>query len=95
MKKELIEVLGTTIPFYSYKEDDLTFFEYDATACEAPEPMVNTIRALSLLKTKNDRLVGRFFHEPFPLYERIPIVFTHKATELENGDYKVVFQKQD
>ncbi len=93
MNKKLVEVPGTTLPFYSYEDNGLRFFEFDATECQAPEPMVNAIRGLSLLKSEKDRLVGRFFHEPFPLYERIPFTITHEATELESGDFKIVFKK--
>ncbi len=94
MNKELVEVPGATLPFYSYEEDDLRFFEFDATECNPPEPMVNTMRGIALLKEKRDRLVGLFFHEPFPLYERIPFTFTHEAQELESGDFKVTFRIQ-
>lgn len=93
MSKKLVEVAGTTLTFYNYKDKDLNIYEFDATECEAPEPMVNTMRGLGLLKSENDRLIGLFFHEPFPLYERIPFTIAHEATELENGDFKVVFKK--
>jgi hypothetical protein len=93
MSRELIKVPGTTLDFYMHKEGGLTIYEYDATECDPPEPMVNTIRGLGLLKTKKDRLVGTFFHEPFPLYERVPIIFTHEAKELANGDFKITFKR--
>ncbi len=94
MSKKLVEVPGATLPFYTYEEDGLTFFEFDATECSPPEPMVNTMRGLGLLKSENDRLIGLFFHEPFPLYERIPFTIAHEATELKNGDFKVSFKIQ-
>ncbi len=94
LNKKLVEVPGTTLSFYTYEESGLRFFEFDATECNPPEPMVNTMRGLSLLESENDRLVGLFFHEPFPLYSRIPLTFTHEATELENGDFRVVFKTQ-
>jgi len=94
LNKELVEVPGATLPFSSYEKDGLMFYEFDATECSPPEPMVNTIRGLSLLKSENDRLVGFFFHEPFPLYERIPFTISHEATELENGDFRVEFKIQ-
>lgn len=92
MSKKLVEVLGATLPFYSYEENNLNFYEFDARECDPPEPMVNAIRGLALLKNSSDRLIGIFFHEPFPLYERIPIKFTHEAIELENGDFKIIFK---
>jgi hypothetical protein len=92
MKKELIEVPRTTLDFYKYEENGLTFYEYDATECQPPEPMVNTICGLSLITSKKDRLVGVFFHEPFPLYDRIPLSISHEAKELDNGDFRITFK---
>lgn len=95
MKKELIEVPRTTLDFYKYEEDGLTYYEYDATGCQPPEPMVNTMVGLSLLKSKNDRLVGIFFHEPFPLYDRIPLTISHEAKQLESGDFRITFKLEE
>ncbi|MBL0707944.1 MAG: DUF2249 domain-containing protein [Sulfurimonas sp.] len=92
MSKKSVKLEGATLPFYSYKEDGLTFYEYDARECQPPEPMVNTIKGLSFLKTPRDRLVGFFFHEPFPLYQRIPLSISHEAKELEDGDFKITFK---
>ncbi len=92
MQKQKVEVPRATLDFYTYEEDGLTFYEYDATQCQAPEPMVNTLAGLSLLKTKTDRLVGLFFHEPFPLYSRLPLTIEHEAKELENGDFKITLK---
>ncbi|MGE0739203.1 hypothetical protein [Sulfurimonas sp.] len=92
MQKEKIELPRATLDFYRYEEDGLTIYEYDATECQPPEPMVNTMVGLSLLKSKNDRLVGIFFHEPFPLYERIPFTIAHEAKQLESGDFRITFK---
>ncbi len=93
MKKELIEVSGATLYFYKYELDGLTYYEFDATECSPPEPMLNAIHGLSMIKNENERLVGIFFHEPFPLYQKIPSFFVHESTELESGDFKVVFKR--
>ena len=92
MKKELIEVPRATLDFYKYSEDGLNFYEFNATECQPPEPMVNTMYGLSLLKNENDRLVGIYFHEPSPLYEKIPLTISHEAQELESGDFKIIFK---
>ena len=92
MKKELIEVPRATLDFYKYEEDGLNFYEFDATKCQPPEPMVNTMCGLALLVSKDDRLVGKFFHEPFPLYDRIPLTISHEAKELDSGDFRVIFK---
>jgi len=93
MNKKLVEIPGATLAFKCYEKDGLTFYEFDATECDPPEPMVNTMRGLSLLQSENDRLVGIFFHEPFPLYARIPLTITYNATELSSGDYEIIFKK--
>lgn len=93
MNKKLVEVPRATLDFYKYEKDGLVFYEFDATECSPPEPMVNAVIGLSMLKNKEDRVVGIFFHEPIPLYERVSSEFTHEAKELENGDYKVIFKR--
>ncbi len=92
--KTPFEVPGATLEFFTYKQDGITYIEYDATECTPPEPMVNTIYALKMINDKNTRLVGRFFHEPFPLYERVKEAFSYSAKELETGDFEVVFRKK-
>jgi len=92
MKKQ-IQIPLTTLKFFRYEKDDLVFYEFDATQCQPPEPMVNTIHGLKMLKSEKDRLVGIFFHEPMPLYDKIGDAFMHKAVELENGDFKITFKK--
>ncbi len=92
MSREKIEVPMATLEFVKYEENSLICYEFNATECQPPEPMVNAIHGLKLLKNKNDRLVGVFFHEPVPLYGRIGDVFEHNAKELENGDFKIVFK---
>ena len=92
MSKELIEVPMATLKFYKYEEDGLTYYEFNATECSPPEPMVNAMHGLKLLSSQSDRLVGIFFHEPTPLYNKISAQVSHEATELESGDFKIVFK---
>ena len=93
MKKELVDIPRTTLDFYRYEENGLVMYEFDATACTPPEPMVNAIVGLNMLKDENDRLIGLFFHEPFPLYERISSDFSYESQELESGDFKITFKR--
>lgn len=95
MEKELIKVPRATFDFYKYKEDELTYYEFDATNSQPPEPMINAICAFTLLKSKNDRVVGVFLQEPFPLYERVPLKIAHEVEELDNGDFRVTFKLEE
>ena len=92
MSRELVEVPRATLAFYKYEENGLTYYEFDATQCQPPEPMVNTMVSMSLLKSPNDRVVGIYFHEPFPLYDRLPTAIKRESIELPNGDFRVEFK---
>ncbi|MDO8454819.1 MAG: hypothetical protein Q7S59_09640 [Sulfurimonas sp.] len=95
MEKELVEVPRTTLKFYKYEADGLTYYEFDATECSPPEPMVNAINGLRMLKNENERLAVTFFHEPTPLFEKTTKHFIHEIEELESGDVRVVFRKKE
>lgn len=94
VQKELVKIPRATLDIYKYSENNLTIYEFDATECSPPEPMVNTIVVLHLLQNENDRLIVTFFHEPTPLFERIKLKFSYISQELQNGDIKVIFQKK-
>ncbi|WP_455755857.1 hypothetical protein [Sulfurimonas sp.] len=92
MDKELILVPRATLDIYRFEEDGLTCYEFNATECQPPEPMVNSIVCLNLLKSENDRLIVTYFHEPTPLYDRISDKYSYKSVELDSGDVRVVFK---
>ena len=94
MKKKLIEVPRATLDVYNYQKDGLNVYEFNATECSPPEPMVNTIVTLEMLKNENDRLEVKFFHEPFPLYERVSAGYSYESRELDGGDFLVTFKKK-
>ena len=94
MEKEKVTIPMTTLDFYKYEKDGVTYYEFDATECSPPEPMVNTMHALRMIQSDKERLVGRFFHEPTPLYAKIADFFSYEAHELENGDYQITFKKR-
>jgi uncharacterized protein (DUF2249 family) len=94
MKKELIQIPRTTLDIYKYNQNDLVIYEFDATECSPPEPMVNTVVVLDKIKDENERLIVTYFHEPTPLYERISNRFIYEAVELDNGDVNVTFKRK-
>ena len=92
-RKELVKIPKTTLDFYKYKKDKLTFYEFDATNSCAPEPMMNAMIILSIIKD-NERVIGTFFHKPMPLLQKISKYFDYESTELKNGDFRIVFKKK-
>jgi len=93
VKREKVMIPMTTLDFYKYEKDGLTYYEFDATESSPPEPMVNVMHALRMIQTENERVVGKFFHEPTPLYAKIAQHFTYEVQLLESGDYKITFKK--
>ena len=93
MNKEKIVIPRATLDIFKYEENGFIIYEFDATECQPPEPMVNAIVCLAMLKGESDMLIGTFFHEPTPLYERIASKFSYNATELDSGDFRIVFKK--
>jgi len=91
--KKLIKIPNATLDFYKYEKDGLVFYEFDATNSCVPEPLINAMAGLEMIKNENERLVGIFFHEPIPLFNRISSYFDYACEELENGDYRIVFKR--
>ena len=94
MQKKLVTVPRATLEIYNYQENGLNIYEFDATECSPPEPMVNTIVTLEMLKCENDILRATYFHEPTPLYERVATLFSYESKELEDGDFLVTFRRK-
>jgi len=92
MNKEKIEIPRTTLDFYTYEKEGITYYEFDATECSPPEPMVNAVVALNNLKDDKQRLIGTFFHIPTPLFERIKDKYSFEIEELQSGDFRIEFK---
>ena len=91
MDNEQIEVPGTTVPFFTYTQEGIQFYEFDTSLCQPPEPMVNMMRGLQLLDSKMKRSVMINMQEPTLLYSRLADDFSWEVTVLENGDVKIIF----
>jgi len=94
IEKSKVEIPMTTLEFLTYEDNGIRYYEFDATECQPPEPMVNTMHALQHIKSENECLVGIFFHEPTPLYAKIEEFFEYNATELESGDFRIEFRRK-
>lgn len=93
MFKEKVTIPRATLDIFRYKKDGVTYYEFDATACQPPEPMVNAIVCLNNLKD-DEVLEVTFFHEPTPLYDKISDNFSYEATALDSGDFRILFKKR-
>ncbi len=95
-EKNLLDVPGATLPFYTYTYEGHTYIEFDARACQPPEPMINAMKGFELIiEGSNKRLVMLNVHEPTPLYPRVADSMVWDVDVLESGDVKIVFRKRE
>lgn len=91
-EKELVLIPRATLDVYKYNDNGLVIYEFNATECSPPEPMVNTIVVLDKIRDNNERLVVTYFHEPTPLFQRINSKFSYDSIELDSGDFQVTYK---
>ena len=94
MEKKEIEVTGATEPFYTYTEDDITYYEFDSSLCTPPGPMVNAMSGLKLIDSDDKRLVMINMKKPMGLLPKIEADFDWEDEELKDGKVKLTFRKK-
>lgn len=86
-----IEVEGSTLDFFEYKKDNITYFFFDSSNTGFPEPMVNAMAGLDLLNDKNKKLVMLNHKLPGGLFVKIGEYFDFEVEELEDGRLWITF----
>ena len=89
--KEALEVMGATVPFFTYKVEETQYFEFDTSKCGPPDPMVNAMAGLKLIDSANKKLVMINHKYPGGLMEKISENYSHTREELPDGRVKIVF----
>lgn len=90
-----INLENATVDFYKFIQDGLTYYYFDTSMCGPPEPMVNAMIGLQLLKEDSDRLIMINHTSPNGLFPKIENNFVFEITELEDEDkVKVVFNQK-
>ena len=90
-----IEALGATVDFFTFEEEGVRFFQFDTSKCAPPEPMVNAMAGLQLLKEPNQKLVMINHKAPMGLFPKIEMDFDYVISEEEEGIVKIVFTKKE
>ena len=92
MSKTIIDVMGASVPFVTYEDKGLTFFEFDTSMSEPPAPMVNAMSGLKLLDSDKKRLVMINMHAPKGLFPKIEADFEWEIEDIENGNVCVIYR---
>lgn len=86
-----IKVDGSTLDFFEYVKDDVTYFFFDSSMTGPPEPMVNAMAGLRLLNAKNKKLQMLNHKTPGGLFAKIGEAFDFEIQEVEGGKSLVTF----
>jgi len=89
--KEALEVMGATVPFFTYTIEDTQYFEFDTSKCGPPDPMVNAMAGLKLIDSANKKLVMINHKFPGGLMGKIGENYTHEKEEMSDGNVKIIF----
>ena len=90
-KKEPIEVMGATVPFFTYQDGEAQVFEFDTSKCGPPDPMVNAMAGLKLLDSADKKLVMINHKSPGGLFAKIGENYNIEQEDIEGGLVKVTF----
>lgn len=90
-----IEVTGANVDFFKLEEDGQSTYFFDTSKCGPPDPMVNAVSGLKLIKGTKDKLVMINHKTPGGLFAKLGDDISHTLEETDNGLVKVTFTSND
>jgi len=91
LKKEAIEVMGATVPFFTYTEGEDQVLEFDTSKCGPPDPMVNAMAGLKHIDGPNKKLAMINHKSPGGLIAKIGENYNIDEQKLDDGRVKLIF----
>ncbi|MCF6339965.1 MAG: hypothetical protein L3J10_04325 [Sulfurimonas sp.] len=79
-----IEVAGATVDFFKLEEDGQSIYYFDTSKCGPPEPMVNAMCGLKLIKGTNSKLVMINHKAPGGLFSRLESNISYSIEEIDD-----------
>ncbi len=89
---EKIDVNGSTVDFYKIEKGNEVIYTFDTSASQPPEPMVNAMCGLQLLKDENQTLVMINHKAPMGLFPKIEADFDYEIEQIEDQKVKITFK---
>lgn len=90
-----IDVVGATVDFYKMQKNGESTYYFDTSKCGPPEPMVNAMAGLRLIKGTNDKLVMINHKTPGGLFAKLQEDIVHEMENIEGGLVKVTFSSNN
>ena len=86
-----VQVEGATVEFKKFEKDGVTYYAFDTSRCGPPEPMVNAMAGLKLIKDPNTKLIMINHKMPMGLLNKIGANYEIEKEELPDGNVQLVF----
>ncbi|HIE35579.1 MAG TPA: hypothetical protein EYP79_05240 [Campylobacterales bacterium] len=86
-----VEVEGATVDFYKFQDGDETYYIFDTSRCGPPEPMVNAMAGLKLVKDSKTKLIMINHKKPMGLFDKIGQNYEIETKDLPDGNVKIIF----
>jgi hypothetical protein len=86
-----IEVVGATVDFFQLEKDGQSSYYFDTSKCGPPDPMVNAMSGLKLIKNTNNKLVMINHKSPGGLFGKLDADVSHEVQNLDGGLVQVTF----
>ena len=86
---------GATVDFFNFQEKDIHYYYFDTSLRAAPEPMVNAMVGLNMIKDNDNKLVMINHQKPMGLFNKLLETFDVQTFELDDGNYQMVFSYKE
>ena len=93
--KNQLEVMGATVPFFTYTIEETQYFEFDTSMCGPPDPMVNAMAGLKLVDAPNKKLVMINHKFPGGLISKIGENYDFERGKKDDGRVTITFSYKD
>lgn len=90
-----IDVNGASVDFFKLEKDGESTYYFDTSKCGPPDPMVNAMCGLKLIKGTDDKLVMINHKAPGGLFAKLEDDISYETETLDNGLIKVVFSSNN
>jgi len=95
LTKEAIEVVGATVPFFTYTLGEDQIFEFDTSKCGPPDPMVNAMAGLKHIDGPHKKLFMINHKKPMGLLDKIGENYNIDTEKMEDGRVKLIFSYKE
>jgi len=90
-----IEVTGSTVDFYTFEDNQITYYQFDTSKSGPPEPMVNAMAGLKLIDSPNKKLIMINHKKPMGLLDKIGKNYDIETEKMEDGRVKLIFSYKE